>query len=170
MIQHIRQRGRADVLRVVLLVLVVLGVAGTAGELALERHWHDWIQLLPWVAVGGVCIGLAALLVRVSNITVWLARMLAVLAIAMAVVGIWQHLAANYDTAPLDGRYTDRWESMSLAERWWEVGRGEVGPAPMLAAGVLLQIGLALGGATIGLRGGAERHRQRRAQQNDAPE
>ncbi len=151
MIQRIRQNGRAELLRAALLALAALGVIGTAGELALARHWHDWIQALPWAALGGVCVGLATLLARVSRLTVRLARAMAATAVIMAAVGIWQHLAANYDTAPLDGRYTDRWESMSVFERWWEIGTGAVGVTPILAAGVLLQIGLALAAATIGL-------------------
>lgn len=71
----------------------------------------------------------------------------------MAVVGVWQHVQANYDTAPLDARYADRWETMSVSQRWWEVAKGSVGPAPMLASGVLLYIGVALASATSGLGG-----------------
>ena len=149
--QLIRRNGKFDGLRAALLALVLLGVIGTAGELALERHWHDWIQVLPWVAVGGICVGLTALSIRTTPATIWLARALAALAVAFALVGIWQHLAANYDTAPLDYRYTDIWETMTRLERWWAVLSGAVGPAPLLASGILLQVGVAFAALTGGL-------------------
>ena len=76
MMRLISHNGRVEGLRAVLLVLVVIGLIGTAGELALERHWHGKIQLLPWVALGGVCIGLVGLFVRTSPVTIWLARAL----------------------------------------------------------------------------------------------
>ncbi len=149
----ISRSGKVEGLRAALLALVLLGVIGAAGELALARHWHDWIQMLPWVAVGGICIGLAALATRIAPATIWLARAMAALAVVFAIVGIWQHLAANYDVAPLDARYTDQWELMPESERWWAVLSGAVGPAPLLAAGMLLQMGVALAALT----GGVER-------------
>ncbi len=136
-----------------LFLLAGVGTIGTAAELALDRHWHDVWQLLPWVALGGIVLALTVLLIRRTQATVWFARTCAVLAIAMAAVGIWKHVEANYEAAPLDFRYADRWETMSLSERWWEVARGSVGPSPMLASGVLLYIGVALAAATSGLGG-----------------
>ena len=142
---------RIGFLRGTLFLLAGLGTAGTAAELALDRHWHDVWQLLPWVALGGIVLALTGLLIRRTATTVWFARTCAALAIAMAVVGIWRHADANYEAAPLDFRYADRWETMSLSERWWEVAKGSVGPSPMLASGVLLYIGVALAAATSGL-------------------
>ena len=142
---------RIGFLRGTLFLLAGVGTIGTAAELALDRHWHDVWQLLPWVALGGIVLALMALLFCRTPATVWLARTCAAVAIAMAVVGVWRHADANYEAAPLDFRYADRWETMSGSERWLEVVKGSVGPSPMLASGVLLYIGVALGAATSGL-------------------
>ena len=140
-------------LRAALLLLAGLGVVGTAAELAMERHWQGPWQLLPWLALGMIALALGVLLVRSTRPTVRFARICAALVILTAAVGVWRHVQENYDTAPLDARYTDRWETMSNVQRWWEVGRGSVGPAPLLALGVLLYIGVALAAATGGLGG-----------------
>ena len=140
-------------LRAALLLLAGLGVVGTAAELAMERHWQGPWQLLPWLALGMIALALGVLLVRRTRPTVRFARICAALVILTAAVGVWRHVQENYDTAPLDARYTDRWETMSNVQRWWEVGRGSVGPAPLLAPGVLLYIGVALAAATSGLGG-----------------
>ena len=80
-----------------------------------------------------------------------LARLLAVLTIIAAILGLWRHFDENYITASLDGRYTERWETMSTGARSWEVSNGSVGHVPVPASGVLVPIGVALGMATIGL-------------------
>ena len=140
-------------LRAALLLLAGLGVVGTAAELAMERHWQGPWQLLPWLSLGMIALALGVLLVRRTRPAVRFARICAALVILTAAVGVWRHVQENYDTAPLDARYTDRWETMSNVQRWWEVGRGSVGPAPLLAPGVLLYIGVALAAATSGLGG-----------------
>ena len=122
-------------LRAALLLLAGLGVVGTAAELAMERHWQGPWQLLPWLALGMIALALGVLLVRRARATVRFARICAALVILTAAVGVWRHVQENYDTAPLDARYTDRWETMSNVQRWWDVGRGSVGPAPLLALG-----------------------------------
>ena len=109
-------------------------------------------QLVPWATLGGVSIALAALLVRTTRATVWLARVLAVMVIVAAVLGSWQH-GENYKTAPLDARYSERWETMSVGARWWDVTKGSVGHVPVPAAAALVPLGVALAMATIGLGG-----------------
>ena len=145
--------GTTETLRAALLLLVVLGVVGTAVMLAYERHWDGTWQLLPWVTLGGVSIAFAALLVRTTLATVWLARVLAVLVIVAAVLGVWRHFDENYTTAPLDARYSARWETMSTGARLLEVTKGSVGHVPIPAAAALVPIGVALATATIGLGG-----------------
>ena len=153
MIRIIMQEGTAGTLRAALLLLVALGVVGTALALAYERHWDGTWQLVPWATLGGVSIALGALLVRTTRATVWLARVLAVLVIVAAVLGVWRHFDENYSTSPLDARYGDRWETMSTGARLWEVTKGTVGHVPVPAAGALVPIGVALATATIGLGG-----------------
>ena len=140
-------------LRAALLLLAGLGVVGTAAELAMERHWQGPWQLLPWLALGMTALALGVLLVGRTRPAVRFARSRAALVILTVAVGVWRHVQENYDTAPLDARYTDPWETMSNVQRWWEVGRGSVGPAPLLAPGALLYIGVALAAATSGLGG-----------------
>ena len=153
MIRIIMQEGTAGTLRAALLLLVALGVVGTALALAYERHWDGTWQLVPWATLGGVSIALGALLVRTTRATVWLARVLAVLVILAAVLGVWRHFDENYSTAPLDARYSERWDTMSTGARLWEITKGSVGHVPVPAAGALVPIGVALAMATIGLGG-----------------
>ena len=151
MISVINREGTTGALRAGLLLLVVVGVVGTAGVLAYDRHWHGVWQLVPWATLGGVGLSLAALLIRPNRAVVKLARLLAVLTIIAAIFGVWRHFDENYITASLDGRYTERWETMSTGARLWEVSNGSVGHVPIPASGVLVPIGVALGMATIGL-------------------
>ncbi len=151
MIRAINREGTTGALRAGLLLLVVLGVIGTAGVLAYDRHWHGAWQLVPWATLAGVGLALAALFIRPNRAVVKLVRLLAVLTIIAAILGVWQHFDENYITASLDGRYTERWETMSTGARLWEVSNGSVGHVPIPASGVLVPIGVALGMATIGL-------------------
>lgn len=72
----------------------------------------------------GTSFALAALLVHTKKAMIWLARQIAVLTIVMAVLGIWRHFDENYNTASLDSRYTERWETMSTETRLWSVTVG----------------------------------------------
>ena len=89
MIRIIMQERTTGTLRAALLLLVALSVVGIAVALAYERHWDGTWQLVPWATLGGVIIALGALLFRTTRVTVWLARVLAVLVILAAVLGIW---------------------------------------------------------------------------------
>lgn len=138
-------------LRPGLLALAGLGIAGTAAELGIERHWDSFEQLIPWAALLVAALALIGLVFRASTLALWLARIVAVALVAIATVGIWRHIHANFETAPLDFRYSERWETMSFFDQLRAAAGGAVGPAPVLASGILAQVGLALGLATIGL-------------------
>jgi hypothetical protein len=69
--------------------------------------------------------------------------------ILSAVLGIWTNVYANYDAAPLDQRYSESWDSLSEATRWWLALSKTVGPSPPLAPGALAQAGLSLLLATL---------------------
>ena len=96
--------------------------------------------------IGGISLALVALLVRATRATVWLARVLAVLTIVVALLGVWRHFGEDCNTAPLDARY---------GARWWEVANGSVGQVPVPAAGALVPVGAALAAVTVGLGGSA---------------
>ena len=143
--------GTTGTMRAALLLLVVFGVFGLAVMLAYERHWDGAWQFVPWATLVGIIIALVALLVHTTQATVWLTRVLAVVVIVVAVLGVWRHFDENYTTAPLDARYSESWETMSVVSRWWEVTKGSVGHVPVPAAAALVPIGIALAAATIGI-------------------
>lgn len=148
-------RGRptdtATVLRAALLVIAAAAIGGTALELTIERHWHNLEQWYAWIALGIATTGLLAILLSTRSAAVWFARACSVVAISMAAVGVWRHIHANLETAPLDFRYSERWDTMSSGDQLWAVVSGDVGPSPILASGVLALIGLAIAAATLGM-------------------
>ena len=143
--------GTAGSLRAGLLFLTALGVIGIAAELAYARHWEEWWQLSPWLALAAITTAITVLVARPSRPRVRFARIVAASTMLMAPIGVWRHFAENYQTAPLDGRYTYRWDSMSTFERMWEITNGSVGHVPVIIALSLVPVGLALGLATIGI-------------------
>jgi hypothetical protein len=80
-------------------------------------------------------------------------RVLAGLVMITSVVGVWQHVAANYDAGPLDFRYTSVWDSLPELWRWWLAVSKTVGAAPPLAPGALAQAALAVLLATVNKHG-----------------
>jgi hypothetical protein len=115
---------------------------GTLAELALERHWDGTIQRVPWAVAGLIVLAAAAWLARPSGMTRRFARMVAAVAIAGSVFGAWEHIAENHAAGPLDFRYAASWESLPAAEQWWKAATKAVGPAPVLAPGILAFAGL----------------------------
>jgi len=104
-IELLRSEGAAGGLRAGLLLLVVLSVVGTALALAFDRHWQSPLQMLPWIVLGIISIAWIALVVRQTRATIWLARGVAVLAIVVAVLGVWQHIDANYNAETAAGHH-----------------------------------------------------------------
>jgi hypothetical protein len=135
------------VLRGGILAIAWLAVVGTGAELALERHWQSLEQGIAWVT-------LALALIAVALVTgarrVWLARLLAIAVLALSGVGVWRHINANYEAGELDADYAARWPAMTESERWQAAALKSVGPAPILAAGVLAKVSLLVLLATIG--------------------
>lgn len=147
----LREGGASGSLRLGALALLAMALGGTCLTLAYDRHWGEFWQMIPWAAIGAIILSSLALLVRVKAATVWLARFVAVAAIIVAALGIWQHFDENYATAPLDARYSGRWESLSTTSRLWEVASGSVGHVPVLAAAALVPVGATLALITVGL-------------------
>jgi hypothetical protein len=137
-------------LRRCFLALAVAGIVGTAVELALSRHWTSTVQLIPWFALGALAIAVALLVARPGRRAVLAVRVLAVLVILTAGLGVFEHVLANYHAAPLDFRYTSKWPTMSASSRWWAAASESVGPSPTLAPGVLAQAALCVLFATLG--------------------
>ena len=129
--------GSAGLLRYGVLGLAALGVIGAAVDLAMSRHWQSAIQLVPWASLLGLAVALALIAARPTGRTLWAARALLLVVAASAALGIYHHVAANYATAPLDFRYSERWEQMSMAARLWAAGGQAVGPSPTMVPGLL---------------------------------
>jgi len=139
-----------DFLRRCFLALAVAATVGTAVELALIRHWTSATQLIPWYALGGLALGAVLLVARPRPVAVRAVRVLAVIVTLTALFGIYEHVLANYNAAPLDFRYESKWAAMSAGSRWWAAISESVGPSPTLAPAVLAQAAVCLLLATLG--------------------
>jgi hypothetical protein len=139
-----------DFLRRCFLGLAVAATAGTAVELALLRHWSSATQLIPWYALGALALGAVLLMAGPRPLTIRAVRILAVVVVVTAAVGVYEHVLANYNAAPLDFRYESKWAAMSAGSRWWAAISESVGPSPTLAPAVLAQAAVCLLLATLG--------------------
>ncbi len=147
-VRHARRADPLHVLRGCLVALTALGIAGTAFELASLKHWNGAIQLVPWVALVVLAAALALHTTRPAHVPV--VRGLALLVLAASVYGVFEHALVNYESGPLDQRFTDTWTDLSLWSQWWYAITRTVGPAPTLAPGMLGQAAATLILATIG--------------------
>ena len=149
-----RRQAPTDVggfLRLGLLGLAALGIAGTTVELVFLQHWGAGTQWLVWVGMLALGAGLVLLLLLRDRRAVLTVRVLCMVALVIAVLGVWFHTQENLGAGPLDRHYADTWDSLGTLERWWLAVSETVGPAPTLAPGSLAEIALALLLATVGL-------------------
>ncbi len=132
-----------------LIALAAIGTIGTALELALLRHWDDGLQVIPFVALGA--LGLAIVLVarRPTARSIRVARILTGAVLVTSAIGVFVHVRANYETAPLDFRYTDSWPTTSEPVRWLLAATDTVGPSPSLAPLAMAFVALVLLLATM---------------------
>lgn len=138
----------AGKLRLALLALGALSAAGAVAELAMERHWGDFIKLIPWFAVGAIVVALLLVLVKPSRAGIQVARIICVLVAGATLFGVYEHVAENHKAGALDFRYAEKWDSMSSFSQWQKAATKTVGPAPVLAPGVLIAAGLCVVAAT----------------------
>lgn len=142
------------------IALLAFGIiAGTALDLAFARHWQSLEQGIAWVGLGLALLALGLARFRPTSRRVWASRALAALVLVVSVVGMWRHVVANYETAPLDFRFETRWANMSTVEQWWAASTGAVGPSPALAPAVLAQAAVCIMLAGIGAAPAQPGHR-----------
>jgi hypothetical protein len=122
-----------------LFALTVVGTVGTAVELALERHWGSTVRLIPWLSIAVLVVGLCLVGRRPGA-----ARLLAVVVVVTAGLGVYEHVDENHKAGPLDRRYSATWDTMSSASQWWAAATKAVGPAPPLAPAALAEAALGL--------------------------
>lgn len=139
----------ATILRGSMLALAATGVVATALELATLRHWTTTTQLIPWMVLGLVAVGVATLIVHPSRRSIRVVRLIACFAVASGLYGLFVHVKSNYEAAILDYRFTDSWPAMSLVAKLWAAGTGKVGPSPVIAPAVLSQCAISLALATL---------------------
>ncbi|GGQ12280.1 hypothetical protein [Streptosporangium pseudovulgare] len=145
---------RSAWLRPGLLALVAVSILGTGLELAAERHWQAWNQLPPWGALVLLTAGVVIAALRDSRWAVAVVWVLSVVVLAVAAIGVYLHVTADYDAGFLDQRYAATWESIPPLTRWWYAVSKTVGPAPPFASGALAQTAVVLLLATLVRRPG----------------
>ncbi len=139
----------ATILRWSMLGLAAAGIVATTVELATLRHWTTTTQLIPWLVLAVLTVGVLIVALGGSRQMIRVVRALALLTALSGVYGLYIHVKANYDAAILDYRFTDRWPNMSLTSKLWAAGSGQVGPSPVMAPAVLSQISICLALATF---------------------
>lgn len=148
---QVEPQDRGPFFRAAIALLAFGIIAGTALDLAFARHWQSLEQGIAW---GGLALALVALClarVRPSATRVWASRVLAALVLIVSLVGMWWHVVANYEAAPLDFRFETRWAQMPPLEQWWAASTGAVGPSPALAPAVLAQAAVCVILAGVGV-------------------
>ncbi len=120
----------AQTLRRFALALCVLGVVTTPIELVLMHHYNSKDQIMPFVFLGLAAIGILAAWFRPNARVLRGVRVLMVLVVFGSGIGILEHLKANYRDA-LRGGTSPNLIEMVLT-----------GFAPLLAPGILAQVGL----------------------------
>lgn len=137
------------VLRRGVLSLAMLGIVGTSIELVFLRHWQNATQLIAWPAIIALVSALLLIVQKPTRKRIQGARAIAGVVVLIAGAGIALHFTVNLNAGLLDRDYGPRWEQMSSLDQWTAAIIGDVGPAPMLAPGVLAEISFALLLATV---------------------
>jgi len=122
-----------SILRALLLAVLALALVGTGAELLLIGHTEEIWQLLPLVAIGMGLVGIVALAVRPTRVTIQLFRLLMGLFIVTGLLGLVLHYLGNAEFE-LEMR-----PSMSGFELVWN---SLTGATPALAPGSMIQLGL----------------------------
>ncbi|MBK6319201.1 MAG: hypothetical protein IPF51_10560 [Dehalococcoidia bacterium] len=79
-------------------------MAGTSVELALERHWDDFVKLIPWFALGVLAVALALVAYRPAARRIAIARVLACWSSLPQRLAS-KHIEENHKAGPFDYRY-----------------------------------------------------------------
>ena len=123
-------------LRKFVLALAALGAIGTVPELLLLHHYNGKDQLIPFVTLGLSILALAVAAFRPTALTLRALQVVMVLTILSSGIGILEHLKANARNAG----------ALQSGQRFpttiSAIVSGLDGFAPLLAPGVLVQVGL----------------------------
>jgi hypothetical protein len=132
-----------------LIAISGLAAVGTALELLLLRHWDNGLEVIPFVSIAALGVAIAILASAHSPRAVHVARLVSSVVSASGAIGVFIHVRANYEAAPLDFRFTDSWPATAEPIRWLLAATDTVGPSPTLAPAALTFAALALLAATL---------------------
>jgi predicted membrane channel-forming protein YqfA (hemolysin III family) len=124
------EHSSTQTLRRFALALCLLGVVTTPIELVLMHHYNDKDQIMPFIFLGLAAIGVAAAWLRPNARVLRGVRVLMVLVVLGSGIGVFEHLKANYRDATRGGTVSNLIELVLT------------GFAPLLAPGILAQVGL----------------------------
>lgn len=118
------------------LVLAAIGVVGTLLELTLIKHFASKDQVIPYVLLGLSAVGVIAVALRPTAFVLRAFQVVMVVTVLGSGIGMLEHLKANARNAGAlgSGERIPTTPSAILA--------GIDGFAPLLAPGVLAQVGL----------------------------
>ena len=131
-----------SVIRRNVILVAAVAIAGLAAELVIERHWGTAVRYVPWLALVALAWAVFRLWRGPTAPQIRAARVIAIVAIAAAGLGIALHINENYTAGPLDQTYSLVWDTMSEPQRWWAAFSKSLGPAPTFAPAALALIGL----------------------------
>jgi hypothetical protein len=117
--------------------LTLIAVLGAGFELAAERHWRNGAQLVPWLALTLLILGVVLLLIDRAYGTV---RVLAAVVMVASAFGVLAHVSANMTV----GSFSGALDGVPAIGQWWQAFTKSVGEAPPLAPGMLAQAALLL--------------------------
>jgi hypothetical protein len=116
-----------------LLVLVIIGSAATFAELLLLEHTDEFYQLLPVYLLGATALAASLVLFVPNRLSVNVLRIVLVLCLLSALLGIVLHYIANTEFAR--ERHPD-------LKGWALFSSAMMGATPALAPGVMAQLSL----------------------------
>lgn len=144
-----RRVSTEDLLRRGLLWLSIVGTVGTTIELLLLRHWKGRLELIAFGALAVLAVAIVLVGRRPTARKITAGRALAMAVLLTSIVGVLVHVHSNYESGPLDFRYTASWPTTPEPIRWLLAATDTVGPSPTLAPAAIAFIALALLIATV---------------------
>lgn len=134
-------------IRYALLGLAALSNVGIGLELIVSRHWGTRIQLVPWAMIVLTLASIALIWPVHARWRTHVARVVSAIVAGAAGLGVYEHVRSNYQTAPLQSRFAEKWSTMSTISKVWEAATGGVrqgspplAPSAMMVAAILVWI------------------------------
>lgn len=105
--------------------------------------------VIPFATLGVLAVAIVLVARRPNPRSLMAARAMTTAALVTSAIGVFIHVRANHEAAPLDFRYTDSWPTTPEPIRWLLAATDTVGPSPTLAPAAIAFMALALLVATI---------------------